>query len=136
MTKTLKKNKTPLIAGLILVLALVAYFYRDNIKSFFAKDALLTPSKPTTAVNTASTSGSNPSTSTNTSMTNDTVLKKGSRGAKVKELQVLINKGLKAKNMGFPNLAEDGIFGAKTESRLQLLIGKKSISINEFKQYK
>lgn len=135
MTKTFKKHKTTLMAGLVLVLCVAVYFYRDEIKSFFSKGSSLS-SAGTTVASTSTPSIMSPSTTTNTSDTNDTVLKKGSQGQKVKELQVLINKRLEAANMGFPKLVEDGIFGAKTESRLQLLIGKKSISINEFKKYK
>lgn len=131
--KTLKKHKSSIIAGLVLVLCLAAYFYRENLKTFFSKNVVL-PSNSTAVVNTSTASVSSPTVSD--TATNDTILKRGSKGAKVKELQELINKRMRATNMGFPELAEDGIFGAKTESRLQLLTGKKSISINEFLKYK
>jgi hypothetical protein len=126
MKKTLKENKSLIIAGLVLIALVLAYFKRESIKEFFSK------SKPTNALNVT-----NPSTSTAPTSTanNDTVLKRGSSGAKVRELQVLMNTAILKVNPNYLTLTTDSNFGAKTEDRLFLLTGVKRISINQFKTY-
>ncbi|MBL4650826.1 MAG: hypothetical protein JKY03_13930 [Aureispira sp.] len=127
MKATLKKNKSVLIAGLVLIALILAYFKRDSIKEFFSK------SKPEKALNVPS-----PNTSaapTPTVSNNNTVLKKGSSGVKVRELQVLMNTAILKVNPNYLTLATDSNFGAKTEDRLFLLTGVKIISINQFKSY-
>lgn len=49
---------------------------------------------------------------------NSPVLQKGSQGAAVKELQTLLNRHFGTRAIGDP-LAVDGIFGAKTEDRVE-----------------
>lgn len=76
------------------------------------------------------TNSDNTSSNTSSNFTNDTLLKKGDKGSKVEALQKLINKGLKQNDGEFWEVAEDRIFGGKTESALMMLTGRKSISIN------
>jgi len=125
MTKTLKENKQALIAGLVLIALVIAYFKRDHIKSFFQRGALVSPN-PATA-NAASTSISNASNTND-----DTILKKGSTGEQVQTLQQLLNvKHGNNKPQIIPYLIEDGNFGVLTENMLEKWTGKTSISINE-----
>jgi hypothetical protein len=71
-------------------------------------------------------SGTNPSSSTGTStpapvtINKNLILKKGSKGKEVAELQRLLN------------IADDGIFGNDTENSLLTLKGVKQISLNAF----
>lgn len=128
MTKTLKKHQTSVTAGLVLIALLVVYFYRENLKTAFQKNTIL----PSNAATLASTESSSVSASSSNNASNDTPLKKGSTGEKVKELQRLIN----VKHQNYtprlaPNLVVDGQFGTKTEILLKKYTGKTSISINE-----
>lgn len=128
MTKTLKKHKTSVIAGLVLVALVLAYFYRENLKTAFRKNSIL-PSNATTVVNTT---GSSVSTSSNNSVNNDAILKKGSTGQQVRKLQQLLNvKHGNNTPQIIPYLVEDGNFGTLTENMLKKWTGKTSISINE-----
>lgn len=68
---------------------------------------------------------------TQTPATSGTVLKRGDRNNQVKELQALWNKY--AWHFPLLPLKEDGIFGPKTESALVQTIGKKTVSLNEFR---
>lgn len=130
MKKILKKNKSLIITGLVLIAVILAYFKRESIKTFFSK------SKPSSPLN-VSTATASPSTTPTTPIVpneDDVLLKKGSSGLKVKELQVLMNNSVLAVNPNNPTLATDGNFGAKTEDRLEFLTGRKSISINQYKE--
>jgi hypothetical protein len=124
MTKVLKKNKNALIASLVLIAFVIAYFKRDIIKDFFSKS---NDSKASTAIAAAK----NPTANTPTS-SNDTVLKMGNSGAQVRKLQQLLNDKHKRSTPQFlPLLIEDGSFGKKTETMLKKHTGKTSISINQ-----
>ena len=127
MKATLKENKSLLIAGLVLIALILAYFKRESIKEFFSK------SQPVNALNVPSPTASTAPTSTVSN--NDTILKKGSSGTKVRELQVLMNTAILKVNPNYLMLTTDSNFGAKTEDRLFLLTGVKRISINQFKTY-
>lgn len=122
MKKTIIKYKKPLIAGLILAVLLLGYFFRDKLFSWTKKDNS-TPTAPTT-----------PTTSNNTSsgINKDVVLKQGDRGASVSEMQRLLNEELKQHTPTLLSfLVVDGIFGPKTEARLEHFTSKKSMSINQ-----
>lgn len=54
-----------------------------------------------------------------TTTTSSPVLKKGSQGAAVKELQTLLNRHFSKPAIGLP-IAVDGIFGSKTEERVKI----------------
>jgi hypothetical protein len=135
MKEQIEKNKVPLIVGTLVLVAVLIYFYQNKLASFFLYGGAASNSN---AVNTGAVSntGSNSSNSSNSAVTitNDTVLKKGDRGDKVGDLQVLLNKGLVKSNVGYATLGIDNAFGSKTEGALYLLVGKKQISINEFKK--
>jgi len=62
------------------------------------------------------------------------VLKKGSKGAEVVELQRLLVKDYNADlgNSGINNDGIDGSFGSKTESALMKAKGVKEITLNDF----
>lgn len=123
MTKIFKENKSLIIPGLLLLFVLLAYFSRASWLPYIQ-------GKKTTA----SSSGSNPTTvSTNSSpLSNDSILKKGSSGPKVRELQELLNTKHKKNTPQFlPLLVLDGQFGLKTETMLKKWTDKTSISINQ-----
>ena len=130
MKKILKKNKSLIIAGLVLSAVILAYFKRESIKTFFSK------SKPSSPLNVSTATASPSITPTTPIVPNedDILLKKGSSGPKVKELQVLMNNSVLAVNPNNPTLVTDGSFGSKTEDRLYFLTLRKSISINQYKE--
>lgn len=135
MKEKIQENKVPLIVGVLVLAVVLFYIYQDKLAKFF----LYRGETSTGAVNTGAVTVSSPSNSSNTgstvaTATNDTVLKKGSSGTKVKELQILMNKAVESKSQYAP-LATDGVFGAATELRLYELTLKRSISINQFKTY-
>jgi len=124
MKKTLKKNQQALIAGLVLIALVIAYFKREALKDFFSKsDKLPSNNAATTVSNT-----SEPSTLSE----NDIVLKQGSSGVQVRKLQQLLNDHHRQNKPTFiPVLVEDAKFGALTEAMLKKYTGKTSISINQ-----
>jgi hypothetical protein len=125
MKKTLKNNKQALIAGLVLIALVIAYFKRDQIKDFFSKSDK-SPS------NNAATTVSNTTSEPSTLSENDIVLKKGSSGKQVRKLQQLLNDHHRQNKPTFiPTLVEDEKFGALTEAMLKKYTGKTSISINQ-----
>lgn len=118
-----------IIAVVLLIVCLLVYFNWANIKQAVGLAPPI-PLPPDAA----------PKPST-TSYTNDTVLKKGMRGAKVKELQLRMNATLKAAKakgdraaLPLKPLVKDGIFGNNTAMRLFALTGQTQISINAYKQ--
>jgi hypothetical protein len=124
MTKTLKKHKNTVVAGLVLVVFVLVYFYRDSLKSMFLKNSISTPNAATVSTPSVSSPSSN--------LSNDTILKKGSSGEQVKRLQELLNiKHGNNKPQIIPYLKEDGNFGTLTEKMLKKWTGKTSISINQ-----
>lgn len=64
-------------------------------------------------------------------------LKKGSSGERVRKLQAHINKmwGLTPVSRDYMPLAEDGIFGVKTEAACKLFLGTESVSESWYNQY-
>lgn len=64
-------------------------------------------------------------------------LKYGSRGERVKALQAYINKmwGLAPVSCDYMPLAEDGIFGAKTEASCELFLNTKEITEEWYKTH-
>jgi peptidoglycan hydrolase-like protein with peptidoglycan-binding domain len=125
MKEKIEENKTPLILGVLIVVAVLIYFYRNKLASVF----LYGEGNATTSVDTGVVS--NVVSSSNNS-SDDTILKKGSTGEKVKTLQQLLN--IKHGNNTpqiLPYLVPDGQFGPATERMLQKWTGKTSISINE-----
>lgn len=123
MNKILKKNKSLIIAGLVLIAFILAYFKRESIKAFFSKSK---PSSPATIA-----ANPTPTISSNT-VNNDSLLSKGSSGQQVRRLQELLNiKHGNNKPQIIPYLVEDGKFGAATETMLKKWTGKTSITINQ-----
>lgn len=59
------------------------------------------------------------------------ILKKGSRGKEVNQLQILLN----AKGDHSPDLVIDGIFGNLTESALFELTGKKTTTLKDIQEF-
>lgn len=127
MKKTLKNNKQALIAGLVLIALVVAYFKREQIKDFFSKSS--TAPSNNAPVLASYTTTPKPSSTANY----DTILSKGSTGDQVRKLQQLLNDKHRQHTPTFiPLLVEDGQFGSKTETMLKKYTGKTSISINQF----
>lgn len=125
MKKTLKNNKQALIAGLVLIALVIAYFKREQIKEFFSKSS----SSNNSPVLANYTTTPKPSSTANY----DTILSKGSTGDQVRKLQQLLNDKHRQQTPTFiPLLVEDGQFGSKTETMLKKYTGKTSISINQF----
>lgn len=109
----------PLLAAGLLALLLVLYFYRHKIFKG-------TSSSGTTAVNTGSSSV--------VVLTQNTILKRGSKGEPVRQLQLLLNKEHRKHAPTFiPLLEEDGVFGEKTEKMLVLYTTQSSISLAQLK---
>lgn len=131
--ETVTKNKKALAVVVLLVLALVAYFTKNKWMPMFSKDQTA-PAPNTTNIGSSSTS-------TNTTLataTDDTILKRGSKNDKVKELQQLLNQHLTSNFATYSPLTPlvvDGDFGSKTEARLLLFTNneKNQISINQYK---
>lgn len=114
------------------VIALVIYVIYKNVKGKVSRDT------SNVSLSTASTGYSTPvsntgstSTTTNSGCTNSTVLKKGSKCDRVQWSQYKINQVKDV--LGIAKLTEDGIFGSKTETAFQKLLGKKTGSWNEVK---
>ncbi|WMX17139.1 hypothetical protein [Aureispira sp. CCB-E] len=113
MKEKLIQYQKPLLAVGLLVLLFVLYFYRHRL----FKGTLLTGSKPT--VN--STSATAPQAA---------ILKKGSQGEQVRQLQQLLNQEHQKHAPTFiPLLEEDGIFGDRTEQMLLRYTQQKSITL-------
>ncbi|WMX16327.1 MULTISPECIES: peptidoglycan-binding protein [unclassified Aureispira] len=115
MKEKLIQYQKPLLAVGLLVLLLVLYFYRHRL----FKGTLLTGSKPTAVSNNTTTS--NPES---------LLLKKGSQGEQVRQLQQLLNQEHQKHAPTFiPLLEEDGIFGDRTEQMLLRYTQQKSITL-------
>lgn len=122
MKEKLIQYRKPLLAGGLLVLLLVLYFYRHKIfkKSF-------SPTTKTPAVN-------NNSSTSNTA--DKSLLQKGSKGQQVRQLQILLNDEHKKHTPTFiPLLVEDGIFGTKTEQMLVKYTTQSSITLEQLKTH-
>jgi peptidoglycan hydrolase-like protein with peptidoglycan-binding domain len=119
----------------------------------YNKDAImkkLSGEKDTTNPDPAKPNAGTTSTSS-TGLAMDKALKNGTKGAEVKQLQVLLNSELTYRKSlrqtptspvytdeavalaNEPRLVEDGDFGAKTEARLNLFTGAKTTTLNEIK---
>lgn len=110
-----------MMAVALFALLLVGYFTRDQWMALFQKGEVV-PSNTNPGANNQPT----------TSVDKTRILKRGDRGASVKELQRLLNE--KHRNnlpQNTPLLVEDGIFGSKTEQMLFKWTGKTSISIQQ-----
>ena len=115
MKEKLIQYQKPLLAVGLLVLLLVLYFYRHRL----FKGTLLTGAKPT--VNSNSNSSTAPQA---------VILKKGSQGEQVRQLQQLLNQEHQKHAPTFiPLLEEDGIFGDRTEQMLLRYTQQKSITL-------
>ena len=121
--KTVKKYKTQIISLLVVLALGMAYVKREELMKFFGKEPALDPSPAPVKLPAV----------INTVVQRDKVLKYGDTGASVTELQDILNE--QAKSVGgaaaLELLEPDGIFGPKTEARLEKLAGVKSISINQ-----
>lgn len=116
------------MGGVFLLVFVLVFFGKDKISNFFKGN---TSSAATTNNNSNTATVRVPSAA---EATDDTMLQRDSPYSdKVRELQLLINRN-KDKQMMPNDLVVDGLFGQKTEQYLILLTGKKSISINQFKQ--
>lgn len=118
------KNKSTLKKVIIaLVIIFVIYLIWKNIKGKNAQGS-------TTATGSNSvSSGSSSTSSASSGCTNTTVLKKGSKCDRVQWSQYKINAIRTI--LGIEKLAEDGVFGSKTEAAFQKLLGKKTGTWNE-----
>ena len=94
---------------------------------FFSYSRASEDSEMNAAINTPSGSGSS---SSSKNITDDTILKRGSRNAKVKALQAYYNDYVVKPPM--TKLSVDGVFGPKTEAAVFKATGKKAISLKEF----
>ncbi|WP_052599929.1 peptidoglycan-binding protein [Aureispira sp. CCB-QB1] len=116
MKEKLIQYQKPLLAVGLLVLLLVLYFYRHRL----FKGTLLAGAKPT-VVNSTSNSFTAPQA---------VILKKGSQGEQVRQLQQLLNQEHQKHAPTFiPLLEEDGIFGDRTEQMLLRYTQQKSITL-------
>lgn len=134
MKTKIQENKTPLIVGVIVLVAILVYVYQNKLACFFLYGGECSGDPINSGTSAVSNSGGSSSSNSNTAFTNDTVLKKGDKGAKVGELQDLMNKGLVKSGSSYATLVVDNNFGPKTEGALFLLTGKRSISINALKK--
>jgi len=125
MKKNLIKYKKPLLAGVLLIVLLAAYGFKDKWLPFIIKPKASDSKTPSTKNSTISSNQDN----------NEVVLKLGSRGAKVSELQQLLNAKHRA---NLPQILDflvvDGNFGPKTEFMLKKWTGKTSITIVQLVQ--
>lgn len=102
--KFIKKNMI-WIGVAVLFLLVVAYMKRQKIKAWMVKK--------------------NGALEEDAVLIEDTVLKKGSTGAEVAELQRMLNA-----DGATPQLVVDGIFGVKTEAALMQIKGVNSTSLS------
>lgn len=118
MKKSLKKHQQALLIGLVLILLIITYFKREDIKAFFDKSPQ--PYKPNSVEKTPTTSN------------NSNLLQRGSTGEQVRKLQVILNDHHRQHKPTFiPLLTEDGVFGSKTESMLEKYTGKTAITLSQ-----
>lgn len=114
-------QKQALIIGLVLIVLVVLYVKRADIKDYFVK--------PSTAKSNQSAT-KEPITANNT--TSGTLLKRGSEGKEVQKLQILLNDHHRKRKPTFiALLEEDGKFGKLTENMLKKYTGKTAMSVNE-----
>lgn len=126
------KQKTIVILLIICAtIGLVVYFFKDNIKNLFKKKSV--EPAPVATTNTVYIHDKTPPivkashTIDYWSLDKNKVLKKGSKGDEVTQLQNMINQALKIKKQ--PYITSDGGFGAKTENALKYLTGKTQITL-------
>lgn len=119
----MKKNKKYILIGLGVIFIIYLVWKNRKGSNAFAKN--------TTPIATGSNSsvGSSNNTSTSSGCTNTTVLKRGDKCDRVQWSQYKINQV--ATIIGIANLSEDSVFGAKTETAFQKLLGKKTGTWNE-----
>ena len=130
------KNKAPIIIlFLFAIAAMVLYLFKDKIKAFFE------PKKDTEPASTPTTEPTNTGTNTTTTNTvyvnsgNDNldknkVLKKGSKGSEVQQLQLMMNNALKIKK--YKTLTVDGAFGTNTTNALYMLTKTYQTTLTKF----
>lgn len=122
----MKKNKKYILIGLGVVFIIYLIWKNRKGSNAFAKN--------TTPIATSSVGSSN-NTSTSSGCTNTTVLKRGINcgprmpNNRVQWSQNKINQV--ASILGIQTLVDDGVFGEKTETAFQKLLGKKTGSWNE-----
>lgn len=127
MKARIQENKTPLIVGVLILIAILIYVYQNKLASFFLYGGASSSAAVSSGANVVSNSGNNSS-----NVSDDTILKKGSTGDNVKKLQQLLNiKHGNNKPQILPYLVEDGNFGNATEVMLKKWTKKTSISIAE-----
>ncbi len=136
----IKQNKSITAVIIVIVIAVIIYYFRDKI---FGKT--MTKEEDYMVTNASGSSSASKSTYTSSNSNSDTgeLLKMGSKGNSVKELQRLINKKQKTTTTAPKDapliynygdtpgsmLTEDGIFGAKTEHALYRWTQMKSITL-------
>ena len=129
MKDKIQENKVPFIVGILVLVAVLIYFYQNKLASFFLYGGAASNSN---SVNTGAVSNTGSNSSNSSSFNNDTILKKGSTGGAVEMLQQLLNvKHGNNRPQILPYLVADGKFGSATETMLKKWTGKTSISINE-----
>ncbi|MBI2258174.1 MAG: hypothetical protein HYU67_04655 [Flavobacteriia bacterium] len=112
--KKIKKYKWLI---LVVLLLLVLYFWYKN------------KNKTSESFDTSTTS--NNQSNSLPSIGSNTTLKRGAKAKEVQQLQSYYNTKI-ANPTGVTRLTEDGIFGPKTESVVQSVMGRKSTTLNEF----
>lgn len=132
------KNKGAIIAIFVFAaIGLTLFLLKDKIANWF---------KPTPTSDTGGNGNASDKTTTETiikyvkdplsdippinELDKDKVLKKGSKGNEVKQLQAMINQCLKV--LKKTPIVVDGAFGAKSETALYFLIQKKQTTLSQF----
>lgn len=125
MKEKIQEHKVPLIVGALVLLAVLAFMYKNKLASFFLYKGGLTNAQPATMHPTVTSNNS-------TIVDRDALLQKGSKGKQVEELQQLLNVKHGSSGPSFYEyLTVDGIFGSATEAMLKKYTGRTSISIND-----
>lgn len=131
------KNIVFVLLGLSVV-GLAYFLLKDKIKAMFNKgdnsEQAPTPSTEKTIIYVKDHNGKEPEPTTAPTadywnLDHNKVLKRGSKGAEVTQLQILMNKALVIAKK--PQITVDGSFGPTTEKVLMALANVKQISLNQ-----
>lgn len=128
-----KKINNAIYIVIAVVIVFLIWKNRDKIKNFITgRKAEDKDMAEKSANNTPSTGTS--STGAKETVTNDTILKRGSRNDRVFWVQSHFNKYVApAKNL--KKIEWDGIFGEETEKAVKATLGKTSTTWTEFKKH-
>ena len=114
MKETIVKYKKPIAAGVLILVLVLGYFYRDKWMGLFKKEEAASDGG-STSPSSGNSSGSS-SGSSSTTIDKNKILKQGDRGEYVKELQRLLNEDAEKNHPTFFVLfVVEGVFCPKTE---------------------